>query len=234
MDDGKAGRDEDAPEAANTAEGSHKFTPRMWLYIAVAIAVVAIVVAAALLRRGDSSDHSASGESTLTAEATAAGGVDEGANGPFDGSGELDSADVEDAGAASESGGTHPPGAGPAEQELAPEGSELETLTAPPPKTLGLLTLPEGFTSATFRYTFSPYGWGPGGEQGGRLIIKIVKAEPKDGDASEFKDYTGYNASLWVLPELVEKVKVGGTYSGTVVVREQGDVGVLWLTKLED
>ncbi|MDZ4063397.1 MAG: hypothetical protein U1E22_01905 [Coriobacteriia bacterium] len=127
---------------------------------------------------------------------------------------------------------TPPPG-GPQNQPIAKQGSELTTLTAPPPKTLGLLKLPEGFESAVFEMTFSPYGWGPGGPTSGHLVAKIEKSVGRSGQTDEFRDMTGVNASLWTSPMAAEVIEAGGTYVGTVEVRARGDVGALFLTDVK-
>ncbi len=241
MQDDMTVTDADANNDSDPTDKSpRKLDIRVWLYIAAGVALIVLVVAAVYLQRdGSSADGTGGDDSAATAEASGTPGVSDGTSGTIDGPGALDpanpNANPSSGGPASQNGETPPPtSSGPVEQKLAPEGSDLTTLTAPPPKTLGLLQLPEGFTAATFTYTFSPYGWGPGGEEGGRLIVKIDKAEAASGDASKFKDYSGFNASLWVAQPLVSKVKVGGTYTGTATVRKQGDVGVLWLTELAE
>ena len=94
-----------------------------------------------------------------------------------------------------------------------------------------MLVVPKGFTSATFAMVFQPYGWGPGGPQGGRLIAKVISSKPTNASAAALKqDFTGHNVSLWAPPQVTAGLKVGGTYKGTVQVKPQGDVGVLYLT----
>lgn len=127
---------------------------------------------------------------------------------------------------------TPPPG-GPQNQPIAKQGSELATLTAPPPKTLGLLKLPEDFESASYEMTFLPYGWGPGGSTSGHLVVKIEKSVGRSGQTDEFRDMNGANASLWTSPQAAAVIEVGGTYVGTVEVRARGDVGALFLTDVK-
>ncbi|MDP2182865.1 MAG: hypothetical protein Q8K99_09915 [Actinomycetota bacterium] len=194
----------------------------------LALAFVALVGAgiALAMRSGDtpsgfpSSLESTDGTGTAGADTTATPGTDP-----------AQMADNPD-GTSSDGKITPPPG-GPQNQPIAKEGSELATLTAPPPKTLGLLKLPEGFTSAVYEMTFSPYGWGPGGPTSGHLVAKIEKSVGRSGQTDEFRDMTGANASLWTSPMAAEVIEVGGTYVGTVEVRARGDVGALFLTDVK-
>lgn len=120
-----------------------------------------------------------------------------------------------------------PPGAPTA---VAAPGSELTSLTAPPSRTIGMFAVPKGFTSARYAIVFKPFGWGPSGPGTGRLIAQIVSAKPLDEAAKSLAhDLAGRNATLWVDAKGLKVVCLGGTYSGTLVVRGQGDVGVLYL-----
>lgn len=125
------------------------------------------------------------------------------------------------------------PGKGKAEP-VAPAkvGSALTTLTAPPEKTIGMIVVPKGFSGGKYSITFKPFGWGPAGPDGGRLVAQIVSATASDSGAKSLdKDFGGRNATLWCGPEIAKAIKLGGSYAGTMMVRPQGDVGVLYLTE---
>ncbi len=116
----------------------------------------------------------------------------------------------------------------------AKQGSSLTTLTAPPEKTIGMIVVPKGFKGGTYAIEFEPYGWGPSGPAGGRLIAKILKSSAQDAGAKSLdKDFANRNATLWCAPDLAKTIKLGGKYTGTMDVRPQGDVGVLFLVKAE-
>lgn len=114
----------------------------------------------------------------------------------------------------------------------AADGAKLTSLTAPPVRTLGMLKVPEGFTSASYNVQVKPYGWGPRGSGGLRLIVMISSAAPIDEEAIALKrDFANRNATVWVSQQLASTIKLGGTYTGTMVVRRQdSDLGVLYLT----
>lgn len=117
-----------------------------------------------------------------------------------------------------------PPGA------VAVVGSKLVQIDAPPERTIGMLVVPKGFTPATSTIVFEPYGWGPGGQQGGRLLAKIVTSTATNASATALKkDFAGRNVTMWASPQVVTGLTVGGTYQGVMQVRPQGDVGVLYL-----
>lgn len=105
----------------------------------------------------------------------------------------------------------------------APDGSKLESLSAPPVKTIGMISVPDGFRVATYAVTMRPFGWGPRGSEGGRLVVAIVKSTPTDEGARALgKEFSGRNATVWVTAEQAEAIKLGGTYAGTIVLSPQG------------
>lgn len=126
------------------------------------------------------------------------------------------------------------PGDNPAAPKApAAAGSQLTTLTVPPDKTIGMIVVPDGFTSGTYEITFKPYGWGPAGQQGGRLVAQIATAKAVDEGAKSLKkEFEGRNATLWCAGPVADDIDLGGQYKGVMVVRPQGDVGVLYLTKI--
>jgi hypothetical protein len=91
-----------------------------------------------------------------------------------------------------------------------------------PEQTLTALKLPDGFTAGAYAVTFEPYGWGPEGESGKRLVILIVQAEP-DAGASGLPDITGKNAIVYVGSQAAGVVKAGGRYTGTLSVRPDSE-----------
>jgi len=108
-------------------------------------------------------------------------------------------------------------------QAPAPDGSKLESLSAPPVKTIGMISVPADFRVATYAVTMRPFGWGPRGSEGGRLIVAIVKSTPTDEGARALgKEFSGRNATVWVTTEQAAAIKLGGTYAGTIVLSPQG------------
>ena len=121
---------------------------------------------------------------------------------------------------------------GSSSQKLpAGDGVPLTDLAAPPERTVSMLVVSKGFTSATYTVVFRPYGWGGGGRAGGRLVVRVVSSQPTGGGAKTLDaGLAGRNASVWCTPEVASAVAKGGTYRGVVEVRPQGDVGTLYLT----
>lgn len=110
------------------------------------------------------------------------------------------------------------------------KGSRLATLSAPPEQTIGMIVVPKDLKAARFRMTFEPYGWGPSAASGARLIARVQTSEPVDDEAKSIdRDFAGRNLTLWIAPDKAEAIRIGGTYSGVVEVRRQGDVGVMYL-----
>ncbi len=133
--------------------------------------------------------------------------------------------------------GTPAPGGAPSNPAARPsekpavQGQPLAELSAPPAQTVAMLVVPKGFKDATFGIVFEPYGWGPGGADGGRLLVKISSSEPTNASAKTLgKDFGSRNASVWVSPPDARILVKGGTYRGVLTVRPQGDVGSLYLS----
>lgn len=133
--------------------------------------------------------------------------------------------------------GTPAPGAAPPDRTARPTerpavaGVPLAELAAPPVTTVAMLVVPKGFNPATFGIVFQPYGWGPGGPDGGRIIVKISSSKPTNASATALdKDFAGRNAAVWCAPADVLVLVKGGTYTGVLTVRPQGDVGSLYLS----
>jgi hypothetical protein len=106
-------------------------------------------------------------------------------------------------------------------------GVQLAVVSSPPEKTLSAIALPEGVSSATYRIAFEPFGWGPGGAEGGRLVIRIT-----DGESSEsgLPDLSERNAIVEAGPDVTEVTTVGGGYTGLLLVRPDGEGrGVFYL-----
>jgi len=117
-------------------------------------------------------------------------------------------------------------------QRPAADGTPLAELAAPPVQTVALLVVPKGFKPATFRIVFQPYGWGPGGADGGRILIRIDSSQPTNASARALgKDFKGRNAAVWCAPADAKVLVRGGTYTGVLTVRPQGDVGSLYVSR---
>lgn len=109
-------------------------------------------------------------------------------------------------------------------------GEELKPLPAPPEKTLAMLSLDEGFSGAQYEITFEPFGYGPTGDEAARLVVLVSASKPLDAGAKALdRDFSGRNVALMTSRVIVREIAKGGQYTGTIEVRPQGDVGVLYL-----
>jgi hypothetical protein len=194
-------------------------------------AVIAIVAGVALAQRqgtklpGTGGAHAGSGEgSAVVGSSASSGGA----------SANTNSQGAQGAGSETSrtSGATGKPRAVPRPEAPVTPGTKVPTLTAPPDATIGMLVVTEGFKTATYRISFRPYGWGPGGAQGGRLVVRIDSSVAADAGAKAFdKDFSGRNAVVWVQGGTAQSMTVGGSFAGKMTVRRtQGDVGVLYLS----
>lgn len=217
----------DNPSEKNDAR---RLSPMAIAGIVLAVAaVIAVIAGVALAQRqsgvvkpGQGGAHAGSGEGTAAVGAGATGGT-QGQPGVKPGSG-----------SSAASGGAGSPGPrtiAPRPTEPAKTGSKVTTISAPPEGTVGMLVVPAEFTTARYSITFRPYGWGPGGAQGGRLVIRIDSSKPLDAAAKALaKEFAGRNAVVWVQGPVAKTVVLGGTYTGTMAIRKaQGDVGALYL-----
>ena len=95
-----------------------------------------------------------------------------------------------------------------------------------------MLVVPKGFTPASYAVVFEPYGWGPGGQRGGRLVARIVSSKAANASATTLaKEFAGRNVMVWCAPKVAAAISGGGRYQGMLEVRPQGDVGVLYLAQ---
>ena len=128
------------------------------------------------------------------------------------------------------------PGAGGAQPRQSPNGVvargvPLGAAQGPPSRTLTMIVVPKGFTEATYAVMLQPYGWGPGGQAGGRLLAKITAAKPTNDSAIALKTaFAGRNVSAWCSPAAAAVLNTGGIYRCMMQVRPQGDVGVLYIS----
>jgi len=114
--------------------------------------------------------------------------------------------------------------------KVAPEGSELATVTAPPKETLARLTYSESREGQTYETDFQPYGTGPGRAGHGTIAVAVTKWEPATANNNPLKLPTS-NVLLELGPGV--SVNVGGSYSGVVKLMKSGDGLVLVLTSVK-
>ncbi|MEN6430236.1 MAG: hypothetical protein ABFC80_05245 [Coriobacteriales bacterium] len=114
---------------------------------------------------------------------------------------------------------------------LPPSGSELATVTTPPPRTVTHVTM-EKNAKVTYRVMFMPYGWAPTGLGENRLVIRIQHAE-RSGEGVDI-DLTGMNAVVETEPpDGPAGMTKGGEYEGLIEVRASGNGrGALVLTEV--
>jgi hypothetical protein len=129
-----------------------------------------------------------------------------------------------------------PPGAPSGDSERPTEpvraGAPLGSVLSPPERTLSAIGLPDAFDGGSFAITFQPYGWGPGGLDGGRIVI-LVTAAAADAGAAGLPDLTDRNAIVEVDPSVSDVVTAGGSYNGTLRVRSDAEGrGVLLLERV--
>lgn len=207
---------------------AHSRQTRIGWEVVVGVLVVGLIgagIAYALLGRGD-----AQKPADTTPGATA----------PIPSQAATASAEIATGSPAVAGTGTPAPDAAPVDRaarptaRLAVDGQPLAELPAPPAKTVAMLVVPKGFKPATFGVAFQPYGWGPGGPDGGRILIRISSSKPTNASAKALnKDFKGRNAAVWCSPVDAKVLGKGGMYSGVLTVRPQGDVGTLYLSAVK-
>lgn len=204
---------------------------RRTLYVAIAVTVLLAVSIAVAAARPDANEPAKVTESPSPAKETSASAPTSAA---------PDSSNAVTSSKQPSPPGTKP-GTSPSPQtqtskpvEPVKNGSKLTQLKSPPERTIGMIVIPDDFKSARFAVTFTPFGWGPSGAAGGRLIAKITESEALDVGAKALnRDFTDRNATLWCSKTIADKVKVGGTYSGVLEVRRSGDTGTLFIVDIK-
>ncbi len=218
--------DAEARFVAETAARSRQ--TRIGWEVAVGVIVIVLIgagIAYALLGRGTTSDQPAE-QSAAALASLQPSASDSTASG-------VASRTVVDSGTPAPGGAQISRAAKPTER-LATEGQPLSELSAPPAKTVAMLVVPKGFKAAAFDIVFQPYGWGPGGVDGGRILVRIDSSRPADAGAKALeKDFMGRNAAVWCSPADAKILADGGTYSGVLTVRPQGNVGSLYLSQVK-
>lgn len=221
---------EQVSDSLGATDVLHNRSRARWLWTAGAVVLVLAAAAAAfaLWGRGRPSPSSpASGASgSGAASRTAAGsGATRNASEPV-----QPGSPAAGSGTTAPGAGTKPPAAVDAPIAPAARGSQLTSLSAPPAGTAAMLVVPKGFTTGRYRITFEPYGWGPQGSSGGRIVVRVTASQALDAGAKALaRDFTGRNAMLFVEHDTATTLGVGGTYTGTMEIRPQGDIGMLFL-----
>lgn len=200
--------------------------------VGAGVLVIALAVGGFLVARslGGSSSNAKPGAATSTdAEKSGQGGTGTGAGS----AGQAVTAPVAQ-GQVTQTASATPPGAkSGAPKAPAENGAALATLSAPPEHSVAMVVVPKGFKSGDYAVVFRPYGWGATGQAGGRLVVRIDSAKPLDAAAKSIdRDWKDRNAMVFVGPDVARVVAKGGTYKGTLRIRPQGDVGMLYLVKV--
>lgn len=115
--------------------------------------------------------------------------------------------------------GAAAPGAPTAPARTVLSGEDLGEIRSPPEQTITALKVPEGFDSGDYAITFEIYGWGPGGKEGGRLVIHIIEAVPGTGVAG-ISDPSARNALVHIDASSAGAITQGGRYEARLAVRE--------------
>lgn len=100
------------------------------------------------------------------------------------------------------------------------EGSALATISTPPDSTLAMIDADKLGADASYTITFSPFGYGP--PQGGKTVVIRIATAEADNASAQAMDLSGRNM-LTLLGQDAE-VAAGGTYTGTLTFRAQGDL----------
>jgi len=108
----------------------------------------------------------------------------------------------------------------------APTGSTLTTITQPPESTLAMLNAGTVPADARVNVTFSPFGYGPP-SQGKTVVIRIDEATAA-GDIGDL-DLNDRNVLAVVGPG-EPMPETGGSYSGVLVFRPEGELLIPVLT----
>jgi hypothetical protein len=197
------------------------------LWTAVAVGAVAIaLVAGALLTRdswspGQGDDTRSVEETATTSGPAIAGDPDPSSDGPPPASSGLPG----DGGEAD----SRPPASSPVAQVPA-AGSELETVTMPPARTLAMVASGSGAAGDTFRVAFRPYGPGPVRSDGPTLVIFIDSARRSNTNASDLVLASRTNALVTVSASVQNVVTRGGVYTGTLELVPSAEAFALRLT----
>jgi len=116
--------------------------------------------------------------------------------------------------------------------ETLAKGVELAPVKSPPDKTLAAIKVPDDFSSGSYAITFEPYGWGPGGPESGRVVIRIVEATPDD-KTEALVDISGRNAIVSADGHSIDALKTGGRYEATLLVRStEPERGELYISEV--
>lgn len=100
------------------------------------------------------------------------------------------------------------------------EGSSLTTISTPPEATLAMIESSKLKADASYTVTFSPFGYGP--PQGGRTVVIRIATAEADNESARAMDLNGRNMLAQLGPGT--EVVAGGTYTGTLTFRSQGDL----------
>lgn len=229
----------DAPtpdaEAQFVAETSaHSRKTRIGWEVVAAVAAVVLVgagVAYALLARDTVTDSASGSVATATVPSPGESGAPStDSSPPASALGTMTGGVGANPGTGSRTTTSTRPGVRRPTEAPATPGAPLTELTSPPPRTVAMLVVPKGFTAATYAIAFTPYGWGPGGRTGGRILINITSSKPTNASAKVLdKDFANRNAAVWCSPKVAAALSTGGAYTGLLQVRPQGDVGTLYL-----
>lgn len=105
-------------------------------------------------------------------------------------------------------------------------GAKLPSIDVAPAKTVAMIE-PKAASAGTYVVTFRPYGSGPAGTVQ-RLVIRIDSSHPASAVKKRF-DFVRRNALVQLTPEAAATIKAGGKYTGTLELRPQNGLLVLWL-----
>lgn len=105
------------------------------------------------------------------------------------------------------------------------EGAKLVTITVPPQQTLAFVDAGRATADSEYAVTFRVYGKGSGGAS---VVIAVDDSKPAAGVAEAF-DFRGRNVLARLSGRSAQVVVAGGQYTGTLVLRRQGEVLEPWL-----
>ncbi len=108
-------------------------------------------------------------------------------------------------------------------------GAELASVTSPPPQTLAMLNKDTATAGSTYSVTFAVYGYGPTSGTIKTAVLSITKSVAEGTPAHPF-NFTGRNVLARLDPKAAEALRSGGTYSGTITLRDSGDTLIPWLS----
>ena len=124
--------------------------------------------------------------------------------------------------------GEQQPPHGTAQPPPAADGAKLATVTAPPAKTLAMITREGATANSAYDVIVRVYGWGPTSGTIACAVVLVTQSTPV-GDVAKPFDLKGRNVLVKLDPGDAAALTRGGSYRGVITLRPAGDTLTPWL-----